>query len=91
MLQKSRDTVRIASVTTRHQSIYCYRPTFAQFNKIQNNFNDIINFLMHKYWHFTVNLLNNTINNNKLLKKMLPQKPFRNLPQASATHEFFAV
>ena len=33
--------------------------------------------------------------NDKLLKKMLPQKPFRNLPQASATHDkmttFFAA
>ena len=54
---KNGDTVRIASVTTCHEFIYWYRPTFSKFNKIQNNLNGIINFLMYKYWHFTVNLL----------------------------------
>ena len=38
-------------------------------------------------WHFLVNLLKTPMKHNKLLKKMLPQKPFRNLPQASATHD----
>ena len=42
-------------------------------------------------WHFLVNLLKTNIQNNKLLKKMLTQKPFRNLPQASATHDKMAT
>ena len=50
---------------------------------------------MHKYLALPCKLLKTPIKNNKLLKKMLPQKPFRNLPQASATHDkmttFFAA
>ena len=57
---KSGDTVRIASVTTCHELIYWYRPTFGKFNKIQNNFNGIINFLMHKYLALPCKFAKNT-------------------------------
>ena len=52
----------------------------------------MINFRVHKYLALPCKFAKKTtIQNINLLKKMLPQKPFRNLPQASATHELLDV